>query len=60
MVSTVSLTISLPNDKETKTTAYNMGCGLIAIEQYDPTTKRTQTVVLTEMDLVQLRNLIDN
>lgn len=58
MLSPESLTISLPNDSETKTTAYNMGCGLVAIEQYDPTIMQTNTVILTQEDLALLRNVI--
>ena len=54
------LTVALTSDDETKATAYNMGCGLVAIEQYDPTADKTNTVILTEEDLAQLRNLIDS
>ena len=51
-------TVALTNDNETETIAYNMGCGLVAIDQYDPTAKRTNTVILTEDDLAELRKLI--
>ena len=58
MVQAAALTVALTNDNETKTTAYNMGCGLVAIEQYDSTADKTNTVILTEEDTAQLRNLI--
>ena len=52
------LTVALTSDDETKTTAYNMGCGLIAIDQYDPETRTINTITLAEQDLAQLRNMI--
>lgn len=55
---TQATTLSLPLDTETKLVAHNMGCGVVIVEQYDPATKRTNSVVLTEGDLVALVRMI--
>lgn len=51
------LTVALTSDDETKTTAYNMGCGLVAIEQYNPEAGTTNTVTLTDLDINKLKLL---
>jgi hypothetical protein len=56
---TQAITLSLPLDSETNTVAHNMGCGVVIVEQYDPATKRNNSVVLTEGDLAALLRLID-
>lgn len=58
MVNNSNATIVFATDDETKTTAYNMGCGLVAIEQYNPETKIMNTVTLAEQDLAQLQNMV--
>jgi hypothetical protein len=55
---TQAATLSLPLDTETKTIAHNMGCGVVIVEQYDPTTKRNNSVVLTEGDLASLATMV--
>ena len=55
---TTSATLSLPLDTETKLVAHNMGCGVVIVEQFDPTTKRTNSVVLTEGDLAALTKMV--
>lgn len=59
MANNSNTTIVLATDDETKTTAYNMGCGLVAIEQYNPEAGTTNTVILTQENLIQLSTILN-